>query len=188
MLYKKGDWKQSAQADMSRRFSLPWNFQRVEGGHFHIMIYPAVRNNGLHGAIIRRCSNWLIEWCLTPFSTVFQLHRSGQCTYPCFRGALLTSTPHNILSKPLAAFPHCRNNRHQWILSQWLSTILGKNIDRTGDRTSDLMSSSPQLYRLSYGALQLGDVLRGITHCGKAFSALFQEHVLHEIWDFEDLV
>ena len=34
------------------------------------------------------------------------------CTFP---GVLLTSTPHNILSKPLGAFPrdHCRNNG-QW--------------------------------------------------------------------------
>ena len=54
----------------------------------------------------------LIEWCLTPFSTVFQLYRGGQCTNPCSPGVLLTSTPHNILSKPLAAFPHdhCPNN------------------------------------------------------------------------------
>ena len=30
----------------------------------------------------------------------------------CFPGVLLTNTPHNILSMPLAAFPHnhCRNN------------------------------------------------------------------------------
>ena len=41
-----------------------------------------------------------------PFSTVFQLYLGGQCTYPCFPGVLLTSTPHNIPSKPLAAFPH----------------------------------------------------------------------------------
>ena len=33
-----------------------------------------------------------------PFSTVFQLYHSGQCTYPCFPGVLLTSTPHDILS------------------------------------------------------------------------------------------
>ena len=43
---------------------------------------------------------------LTPFSTVFQLYRDSQCTYPCFPGVLLTNTPHNILSKPLDAFPH----------------------------------------------------------------------------------
>ena len=40
----------------------------------------------------------------TPFSTEFRLYRGGQCTYPCLSGVLLTRTPHNILSKPLAAF------------------------------------------------------------------------------------
>ena len=55
--------------------------------------------------------DWLIVWCLTPFSTVFQLYRGGQCIYQCFPGVLF-GTPHDILSKPLAAFPHnhCRNN------------------------------------------------------------------------------
>ena len=43
---------------------------------------------------------------LMPFSTVFQLYRCGQCIYPCFPEVLLTGTLHNILSKPLAAFPH----------------------------------------------------------------------------------
>jgi hypothetical protein len=38
-----------------------------------------------------------------PFSTVFQLYRGSQCTYPCFPEVILTSTLHNILSKPLAA-------------------------------------------------------------------------------------
>ena len=54
---------------------------------------------------------WIV-WCLKPFATVFQLYHCGQCTDPCFPGVLLTSTPHNILSKPLAAFPlnHCQNN------------------------------------------------------------------------------
>ena len=51
-------------------------------------------------------NNQLIVWCLTPFSTEFQLYHSSHCTYQCFPGVLLTSTPHNILSKPLAAFPH----------------------------------------------------------------------------------
>ena len=57
----------------------------------------------------------LIVWCLTPFSKVFHLFHSGQCTFPCFPWVFLTSTPHNILSKPLAAFPHyhCRNNGQQ---------------------------------------------------------------------------
>ena len=51
-----------------------------------------------------------------PFSTLFQLYCSGQCTYPYLSRLLLTSTPHNILSKPLAAFPHnhCLHNRQQW--------------------------------------------------------------------------
>ena len=40
------------------------------------------------------------------FLTVFWLYLGGQSIYPCFPGVLLTSNPHNILSKPLAAFPH----------------------------------------------------------------------------------
>ena len=59
---------------------------------------------------MRYCCNGL-----TAFTTVFKLYHSGQCTYPCFPGVLLTNAPHNILSKPLAAFPlnHCQNNG-QW--------------------------------------------------------------------------
>ena len=46
------------------------------------------------------------------FNTIFNSISDilgSQCTYPCFPGVLLTSTPHNILSKPLTAFPqnHC---------------------------------------------------------------------------------
>ena len=57
----------------------------------------------------------LIEWYLTPFSNAVQLYRGGQCIYPCFLRVLLTSTQHNIISKPLAAFPpyHCRNKGQQ---------------------------------------------------------------------------
>ena len=49
--------------------------------------------------------DWLVNW-------LYGLFRVGQCTYPCFPLVLLTSNPHSILSKPLAAFPHnhCRNN------------------------------------------------------------------------------
>ena len=56
----------------------------------------------------------LIVRCLTPLSTIFQLYHGGQCTYPCFSGVLLTSTTHNILSKPVAAFPHYWKNGQQW--------------------------------------------------------------------------
>ena len=44
-----------------------------------------------------------------------QLYSGGQCSYLCFPRVLLTSIPHNILSKPLAAFPHnlCRNHGYQ---------------------------------------------------------------------------
>ena len=51
--------------------------------------------------------DWLIDsWCLTPFSTLFQLYRGDQCTYPYFPGVSATITLQNILSKPVAAFPH----------------------------------------------------------------------------------
>ena len=43
-------------------------------------------------------------------STLFKLYRSGQCTYPCFPDIHFDSTPKNILSKPLATFPH---NHHR---------------------------------------------------------------------------
>ena len=49
-------------------------------------------------------------------STVYQLYRTGQCTYQCIPEVLLTSTQHNILSKSLTAFQHdhCRNNGQRW--------------------------------------------------------------------------
>ena len=74
---------------------------------FRSLIYT-LRN----GTSIFPSISWLIAWCLTPFSTVFQLYHGGQCIYRCFPRVLLTSTPHNILSKPLATVTHyhCRNN------------------------------------------------------------------------------
>ena len=61
-----------------------------------------------------------------PFSTVFQLFCSGQCFYPCFPGVLLTGTPHNILSKPLAAFLYnrCRNNSSERGMNTVTMTII----------------------------------------------------------------
>ena len=92
---------------------------------------------------------WLIVWCLTPFSTVFQLYHGGQCTYPCFSGVLLTITPPNILSKPLAAFqatgcfPTDSGERG---MNPAAVTIINprKEYWPRGDRTSDLLLSSLQ--------------------------------------------
>ena len=89
----------------------------------------------------------LIERCLMPFSAEFQLYRGGQCNYPCIPGVLLTNTQHNIPSKPLSAFPLTivetidNGSREEWILSQWLSSVLGRNIGRIENRTSDILFS-----------------------------------------------
>ena len=42
--------------------------------------------------------------------------------------------------------------REEWVLSQRLPSILGKNIGWAGDRTSDLLFSSPVRYLLSHAA------------------------------------
>ena len=44
------------------------------------------------------------NFCHLVFNAIsnnIQLYRGDQCTYPCFPGVLLTSTSHNIPSKPL---------------------------------------------------------------------------------------
>ena len=55
---------------------------------------------------------FLFNTFLIFYSTVFQLYRRGQFTYPCFPGVLLTSTQHKNLSKPVGSFPrnHWRND------------------------------------------------------------------------------
>ena len=68
-----------------------------------------------------------------PFST-FQLYHVGQCTYPCFPGVIFNSTPHNILSKTLAA-------SHMTIVKAMdcgeRESILRKNICWAGDQSND---------------------------------------------------
>ena len=58
------------------------------------------------------------------FLTVFQLYRSGQCTYLGFPGVPLTSTPHNNISKPLAAFPLNPFLKRPWFLSVCSTSLL----------------------------------------------------------------
>jgi hypothetical protein len=81
------------------------------------------------------------DWLGGVNNRLLHLHHGGQCTYPCFPGVLLTSTPHNILSKPLAAFPHnhYRNNGQRLERNEschWLSPVLGKNISGSSRRSS----------------------------------------------------
>ena len=88
---------------------------------------------------------------LTQFSRLVQLYRDS---LSMFSWNYFHQYLHNILFKPLAAFPHnfCRNNGQWWerdeLCRNDISSILGKNIDRT----SDLLFSSPVRFWLSYWA------------------------------------
>ena len=95
--------------------------------------------------------DWLIIRCLMLSSTVFQLYHSGQCTYPCFSGVLLTSTLHNILSKPLAAFANnrCQNNGQQWERNE-------SCIGQFGDQPA---TSCSQVCNATDWAMGLGNIL-----------------------------
>ena len=91
---------------------------------------------------------------LKAVSTVYQLSYGGQCTYmyPCFPGVLLISHPHNILSKPLAAFPHNpRRSNGKWLSCNDYHQSSERVLAEPG---SNLLFSSPQSYRLSYGVRQ----------------------------------
>ena len=57
--------------------------------------------------------DWLIDLGLTPFSTTVQSYHGGQFTYAYVSWFSNTSTPHDILSTQLAAFPH-RLLAHWW--------------------------------------------------------------------------
>ena len=57
-------------------------------------------------------NDWLILWCSTSFSTLFQLYHSTQCKYPCYVRDSSTRTPHSILSEPLAAFSHSQDGNN----------------------------------------------------------------------------
>ena len=93
----------------------------------------------------------------TPFSTVFQLYCGSKYTYPCFPGVRLTSTPHNILSNPLATFPHnyCRNNGQQWERNEPCPNDYHESLERILAKpgTEPGTSCSQVLYATSYARL-----------------------------------
>ena len=94
------------------------------------------------------------------FNSTLVISASAPIQFP---GVLLTTTPYNILSKPLAAFPHnqCRNNGQPWEWNESCRNDYHQSLERipstgrSGDQTSDLLFSSLQCYQLSYGALQI---------------------------------
>ena len=98
--------------------------------------------------------DWLIDWGLTPFSIIVQSYHGDQFTYSCVSWFSHTSTPHNIFSKQLAAFPQRLLNsplvKDEWRMSQWLLSNVGKNVGRAGIRTHNPWIDSPRRYRLSY--------------------------------------
>ena len=90
-------------------------------------------------------------FCLTPFSTVFQLYSGGQCTYPCFPGVLLTITiffPSHWLLSHITIVETTDSSERGMNHVAWLSSILGKNIGRAGDRTNDLLKTATLLTEL----------------------------------------
>ena len=123
---------QSTQSDPNRNFWLLadflcieltklslWNYRSLSTCACCVPIRPQFSRDGSHFIISKICliiKDWLIDCKVFSFSTVIQFYCCGQFTCPCFPGVLLTSAPHNTLSKPLAAFPHnhCRNNWQQW--------------------------------------------------------------------------
>ena len=111
------------------------------------------------------------------FSTVFQLCHGGQCTYPCFPGGPFTSTLHNILSKPLAAFPnnHCQNNGQRW--------------ERNGSCRNDYHQSSDRILAEPgiepvISCSQVRNTTDGAMGLGIAFSSLrFKITVVRILWN-----
>ena len=90
----------------------------------------------------------------TVFNVISVISWGSQSAHPFFRRVLFADTQHNVLSKTLAVFPILKrwtSVREEWLLSQGLSSILGRNIDWAGDQTSDPVFLSPVRYPLSYG-------------------------------------
>ena len=98
-------------------------------------------------------NDWLILWCLTSFSTLFQIYHSTHgsihamlqillpelhtvfflsywllshiANYPCYVRDSFTRTPRSILSEPLAAFSHSQRwNNGEWGRNPVAMTII----------------------------------------------------------------
>ena len=74
-----------------------------------IIIYISMYTYWFMGVSLKLVVCWIACYLML-FSTLLQSYWGSQCTYPYFHGVLLTSTLNNILSNPLAAFPH---NHHR---------------------------------------------------------------------------
>ena len=73
-----------------------------------------VYKSHLHVCLRIRCGKHLYPWVNCQTMCAVSYH-SSQLTYPCVSWLSHTSTPHNTLSKQLAAFPHKQ-------LANWLKT------------------------------------------------------------------
>ena len=90
-----------------------------------------------------------IDWLgFNPFSTIFQSFHGNQFTFSNVSWFSHTSTPHNILSKQLTAFPHRLLNiplvKDEWRMSKWLLSNVGKNVDWAGIQTHNPWIDSPR--------------------------------------------
>ena len=69
--------------------------------------------------------------------------------------------------------------REEWIISQWLSLILGKNIGQAGDGTSNLLSSIRNAtdWAMGLGLLEKGIVLKlTVTQSVMIYDRLYLSH------------
>ena len=101
------------------------------------------------------------------FSPVFQSYRDGKFTYPCFPAVLLTSTSHNILSKPLAASQHnhCRNNGQRRERNESCRSDYHQSLERIlAEPGIEPAISCSQVCNTTGGAVGLGDGCRRRGH------------------------
>ena len=98
--------------------------------------------------------DWLIIWCLITVFIIISVISRGPVPLPILSRSSLICIRHNILSKPLAAFPdsHRRNNERWWEKNPVAMALINPrkhvHICRVGDLTNEPTHSSPGRYRL----------------------------------------